>query len=300
MELHKLVELRRSVEIDSAPAVSEIDLILAKCHRLDGVDNPDIVNALLDASAYYQRIKNRLLAGSSLVNELLNKIDQEIDSAAAQLIPRGHEYITRSQPEPISAELMEIIVGRINQYVDWRFPGLEIQPGRNNWTQYLVACDPLYLVSTDSKELAQVRSQFAANYQNRIRCYDIDPTTNSLTQLPAGQFGFVLMWSVLEYQSVNEIAHYLRQLYSLLRTGGTLMFSYNNCQLPLAAQRAAEGKMTWATMPLLAGIAQKLGFEIVHHQDFADTISWAELRKPGQLATVRAHQVMGEIKSHTS
>jgi hypothetical protein len=43
-------------------------------------------------------------------------------------------------------------------------------------------------------------------------------------------------------------------------------------------------------------MAESLGFDVIQCFDFVPSTSWIELRKPGVLTTVKAHQALGEIK----
>jgi hypothetical protein len=46
----------------------------------------------------------------------------------------------------------------------------------------------------------------------------------------------------------------------------------------------------------LAPMIESLGFEVVSSADYLPSTSWIEIRKAGTLSTVKAHQVLGEIK----
>jgi hypothetical protein len=47
-------------------------------------------------------------------------------------------------------------------------------------------------------------------------------------------------------------------------------------------------------------MCESIGFEVHHDRDIRNegtTVSWLELKRPGILETVKAHQVLGEIKN---
>ena len=75
------------------------------------------------------------------------------------------------------------------------------------------------------------------------------------------------------------------------------MFSYNNGDLPAAAEYAERYYMTYMPKSLLAPMCEMIGFDIVDTHDFEPALSWIEIKKPGTLITVKAHQVLGTIKS---
>jgi hypothetical protein len=54
--------------------------------------------------------------------------------------------------------------------------------------------------------------------------------------------------------------------------------------------------MTYVPKSMLVPMAESLGFEVAKCFDFHPSTSWIELKKPGTLSTVKAHQALGEIK----
>ena len=74
------------------------------------------------------------------------------------------------------------------------------------------------------------------------------------------------------------------------------MFSYNNGERYSCAKFVEEGYMSYMPKNLLVSLAANLGFNITATFDEEDTISWIEITKPGELKTIKAHQVLGEIK----
>ena len=75
-----------------------------------------------------------------------------------------------------------------------------------------------------------------------------------------------------------------------------MMFSYNNAEHHMNAAYVEEGFMSWMPRGLLIQLVTQLGFEIINAPDYQPAVSWLEIRKPGELKTIKAHQVLGEIK----
>jgi hypothetical protein len=106
----------------------------------------------------------------------------------------------------------------------------------------------------------------------------------------------VFSWNFFNYLTLANIESYLKQTYELLRPGGVIMFSYNNCDMPAPAAYADSYFMSYAPKSLLLPICERLGYELVSSTDLEPAVSWLELRKPGELKLIKAHQVLGEIK----
>jgi len=112
--------------------------------------------------------------------------------------------------------------------------------------------------------------------------------------LPKDQFGFIFAWNVFDYFPLAHVKAFLSQSFELLRPGGVMMFSYNNCEVPQCAGYVQAGFRSWMPRPLLVETCKSYGFEIITTV-CKEAINWIEIRKPGTLETTKAHQVMGEI-----
>jgi predicted methyltransferase len=88
---------------------------------------------------------------------------------------------------------------------------------------------------------------------------------------------------------------YLKQIYAAMRPGGIFMFSYNDGDTPAGAGMAENFAQTYMPKSMLKPLCESVGFDIDGEFDFETNISWLEVKKPGQLQTVKAHQVLGEI-----
>jgi len=132
-------------------------------------------------------------------------------------------------------------------------------------------------------------------YQRRLRLYD------NFNQLPKNQFGFVLAWNFLNFLTFDQIEHYLRTVWDLLRPGGLFIFNYNNCDLDRIAKLSESHSKSYASGRRLRLLINTVGYETVTFEDNPTDdevfthICWAEIRKPGTLHTVKLQQAAGKI-----
>ena len=190
-------------------------------------------------------------------------------------------------------ETRDLVVAQIGKYTNWKYPGLEIGPGNGEWTEHLVANEPLYLVDTHEHFLTETKTKFNGHFQNKIRSYLT--TGTDLSMLPQNQLGFVFSWNVFNYLTLDLIEQYLESIYKVLRPGGVAMFSYNNAERPLCARYVDTGYMSYAPKSKLLEIVAKYEFEVISLQDLEEYISWIEIRKPGELSSIKVHPVMGTV-----
>jgi hypothetical protein len=193
-----------------------------------------------------------------------------------------------------------LILDRLRNYTDWHYPGMELGCRTGAWTQYLVGCDPLYIVDLDEQFLDITSKQFNELYQSRLRKYKIKllplQNENNLNELPENQFGFIFSWEYFNYLALSTCKYYLAQSFKMLRPGGIMMFSYNDGDTPNGAAYAESGAQSYLPKSHLIRICNELGFEIVNSESYDNgVISWLEIKKPGTLSTIKAHQALGEI-----
>ena len=242
------------------------------------------------------------------VEQIVEHIDQQIQVQATKYFAksyRSHPTTVDSDRKtrhlPLPKEIHDILIGRIRLYADWHYPGLEFCPRDGEFTSHLVACDPLYLVDIHREYLDMTMSQFTSEYQDRLRPYLIGNAINEkgLVDLPKDQFGFVFSWNTFNYLPFEEIKQNLVDIYSVLCSGGTFLFSFNDGDMYNGARHAEWGGMTYVPRSLLISLVESLKFEITNSVGIESglyNISWLEIKKPGTLSTIKAHQTLGIIK----
>jgi SAM-dependent methyltransferase len=312
MKLSELVALRNllneSIALEEVRASTEI-LLQRISSVSDTVTKADYVDSIKRIRNYYAEILTLVEKPPKELHDMLYKIDTKINKITQDYHKRGYlingffaSNATDVEGErnlrivPVPSDVKTLVGARIDMYSSWQYPGLEIGPGDGAWTPMLVASDPLYIIDNHKEFLDVASGQFHDDYQRRLRQYVIDFRTNNITALPKNQIGFAFAWNVFNFFPEYELRHYLTQVFDLLRPGGTLLFSYNNCDNPTQAGFVEEGWMSWMPRTLLTTILTELGYVDFEFFEPAQNISFVEVKKPGVKVTSKAHQVLGEIK----
>ena len=316
MKLEELVRLRNL--LNESIALEEVrestELLLQRISNVTDITaNEQHIATIKRIRAYYAEILNLLEKPPKDLHDMLDSIAAEIDEITKDYHKRGYlingffgSNATDVEGERNlryvrpTAEVRKFVSARIDMHSSWKYPGLEIGPGDGEWTDSLVASDPLYIIDNHKEFLDNTSNRFNEDYQRRLRPYVIDFRTNDITALPKDQIGFAFAWNVFDFFPEHELRHYLTQVFDLLRPGGTLVFSYNNCDNPTQAGFVEEGWKSWMPRTLLDKILKDLGFIDIKYFEPALNVSIAEVTKPGIKTTVKAHQVLGEIKFHNS
>lgn len=305
MKLHDIIELRESLK-DALPTDKinkELDSIIENLGLIQARYDEDYSYRIGEVIKTVNEIKFSLQVPLDRLDDVNDIIRQDLEQVTEKfLAPDYQNELRYANPDRmreirtlyIPTGINEIIEQAIDLYVDWRTPGLEIGCRDGEYTKKLVSCDPLYITDIHQDFLDSTLSKFPEEYQRRLRPYLID--NMNLSMLPKNQFGFVFSWNFFNYLSLASIDRYLVQIFELLRPGGTFMFSYNNADMPAPAAYADSYFMSYAPKSQLIPLCIAHGFEIASSTDLNPAVSWLELRKPGELKTIKAHQVLGEIK----
>lgn len=268
----------------------------------------DAGEAVLNLNKDLDRIYTDLDFCTDRFNLIIEKINQDIQQESQKFYTDNYSLELQVEAEAVdnirkvrvlilSDALKQDIVSRIHLHTNWRYPSLEIGCRDGEWTKYMVAADPLYITDQYKDFLDYTLDQFTPEYQKRLRNYLVRDV--NFTALPQAQFAFVFCWNFLNYRSLDTIKEYLKAVRDLLRPGGVFMFSYNNGDRYDQAGYAEGHWMSYMPKSMLVPMCESIGFEILDSRDTRNegtAVSWIEVRKPGELTTVKAHQVMGEIK----
>ena len=213
---------------------------------------------------------------------------------------------------PTNETVRTIFNNKISKISQVRYPGLqintrlfppaEINPSNiDGWISLMVASDPLYLIGLSIETLQESLQSFPEIYQKRVRLYELNDKRD-LSTLPQTQFNLIFCWDFFNYLPVDVIDLYLQQMIRLLRPGGTLLFTYNNCDLVWSARSVDWNSASWCTPLLLEKIYSKHGFELIEFDNIISDdvnvshVSWAELKRPGDLTTSKISQAIGEVR----
>lgn len=264
------------------------------------------LTTLLEA---HQQLKNSYSVYRDQVAELTQSVRNHIASldqqhliasfntweGGEQHVEHNHVLTRGNSIDPITKEILAV---RLKLKTGWQWPCLVVRPALAWHIERLVACDPMYLVDTDPQLLAATDSWFTPEYQQRLCRYQYTEsvTASMFSMLPSNQFGLIYVPTVLNYRPLELIAQYLKECFHLLRPGGWLLFTYNNCDTVSAAQLFERFSGSYVPYRLLKPLIEQIGYEVIY--EFSDTraMSWLELRKPGQLTSHRASQTLAMIK----
>lgn len=305
MKLHELVRLRNELEkaLDLSVIQDELQKNSARLRSLKHFADPEYAESLEVIANQHSAIIEHARIDMQKVQETVDSINQDINSIAGKFFEENYQlelqYIDPTTVRSVRnitlpEQIEQLLISRIQLHSNWKYPALEIGCRDGEWTKHLVASDPLYVADLFEEFLDNAVNQFAPSYRGRVRKYQIEDF--HINGLPENQFGFIFSYNFFNYLSLDSIKQYLIQAKSWLRDGGTMLFTYNNADMPSGAGYAETYFMSYVPKSLLVAMCEGLGFTITNTHEFDPAIAWIEIKKPGTLTTVKASQVLGEIK----
>ena len=161
----------------------------------------------------------------------------------------------------------------------------------------MVGLDPLYLVDTHYDLLTPCMEKYPEAYQRRLRPYVINEraTVPILHKIPDNQFGACLVYNFFNFRPLEVIKRYLEEILQKLRPGGTLIMTINDCDRDKGVMLVEQHYTCYTPGYLIINLAQSLGYELVikWHDDGPST--WIELKRPGDLTSLRGGQTLAKI-----
>jgi SAM-dependent methyltransferase len=129
-----------------------------------------------------------------------------------------------------------------------------------------------------------------------MKRYDLENTKQILfPELPKEQFGFILACNFIDKFPLPIIEAYLSEIFNLLRPGGVMLFTFNDCDIPHNIQLVERGYRPYTPGKEVRKLIKKLGYEILNHHSESYGIAWFEIKKPGEIRSSRGGQPLGKI-----
>lgn len=294
------------------------------------VEHKSNINKFVDN--YQQIFDNFINLKSNIeleITNITNLVDQKgYDINMSNLDHLFNHFINGEVRETfVTPEINHIVKSSILKYVDWHYPVLQFGCRFNNllprkpkesykslgqrlndpdlfmeFEDSMTGGEPFYVCDFNQESMNRCIEKFNPVFQSKICDYVIEDA--DFSNLPQGQFGLIFSWNLFNYATPDILTKYLEQLVKLLRPGGTLIFNYNNCDLPASMMMSEVQRESYMPKRHLIDLVTKFNLELINSYDITNEadliypyskISWVEIKKPGILKTCKAHSSLGKI-----
>jgi hypothetical protein len=260
----------------------------------------------------FNNIANGVNAFSFTLDQLKKRLRDEIEIQEPEYFRESkrvfdhempfetNEYILNRRLS-IDADSNILLRSHLRSLGDWRLPGLILRPGRETFIEDMVPLDPLYLVDQHEELLQPSVESFTPEYQRRLRQYVVNDRQAGpiLNHLPQNQFGLVFAYNYFNFRPIEVIRRYITELFAVMRPGGTLIMTYNNCDRAQGVGLADRGFMCYTPKRYIVQHAEDVGFEFTFTHDGSGDLNWLEFVKPGEIESIRGGQTLAKIVAKT-
>lgn len=309
MKLSELVAYKTALdEVKVSPIQLQADLDLGKItHLVDKqpTDNKQHSNKLKDIAAI---VHNNFESYSCEIEKIRQEVIKQIEEQEKfwfqesyrlyeeEMRNEHHDYILNRRPQ-ITPQTM--LRSRLRMYADWRYPGMIIRPGLETFVGEMVSNDPLYIIDTSPHLLGKVPliNQFTPEYQARLRSIVIKEELDYeiLDKVPNNQFGLCLAFNFFDFRPLEYIRKYLTEIYNKLRPGGVLIMTFNDCDRMPGVVLVESHYACYTPGRLITGLVESIGFDRIHSWHDNGPSTFLEIRKPGELTSLRGGQTLAKV-----
>jgi hypothetical protein len=308
MKLSTIVHYRNQLDTVSVQQICD-----QTEHELAAI-NHIVASQEHDVGFYKARIAKRLTSVHESFDQLARVfagLKTDLDTAIQKHQAAYYEESTRLYQQEISHETPEHILSRqlaidndsdlllrtrLRNYTDWRIPGMIIRPAHESFIEEMVPLDPLYVVDQLQDLIDPAVSRFNETYRARLRQYVINEDDEQiLGSLPDNQFGLIFAYNYFNFKPMELIKQYLTEVYQKLRSGGTMIMTYNNCDRAHGVALTEQHFMCYTPGSEIVKFAESIGFDVTYqHTGLAD-LAWIELQRPGKIVSIRGGQTLARI-----
>lgn len=320
MKLSKLIRYINTVNQLSlstlgGAATTAVNRVVADISQ--GNENINVSSYVDELSTIHESILQSVSSFNTVLDNLREQLLLERQELEHQAFEKSYQIYDMQQADPnIAKNVMDLHLyktwiyhdrdikyykDRISLYGSWQHAGMLIRPLRGTIIDAMLQCDPLYIVDEAPALLSPTKKLFTPQYQRRLRYKVIkekQPAPYLLDLIPNNQLGFIVVNEYFNKRPLELIKTYLEEFLVLLKPGGVVLFTFNDCDNPIAVANFESGLYSYVPGGLLKRIVEGLGYEILNSHASDRSIHWLEIKKPGELTSIRGGQTLGVIKKH--
>jgi len=310
MKLSELVELRN--QLSSTTVEHAKFLANAELNKLVYSAQSCSDSALIDQlQKNYQEVQSSFDQFNTTIESVRQVLAQQINEQGSYWFQESYrlydEEMTKYETTgyildrrlALPQDAVDVIKSRLRIYAEWKYPGMIIRPGKEDFIQELVSYDPLYLVDQSHELLSPALSGFNELYQNRLRSYAVNESISEpiLAKIPNNQFGVVFAYNFFEFKPFAIFKQYLTEIYQKLRPGGVLIMTFNDCDRRRAVEAVEHHFACYTPGHLVLELANSIGYtEVFRWSNPTESSICVELKKAGELTSLRGGQSLAKIK----
>jgi SAM-dependent methyltransferase len=271
---------------------------------------PDpVANLQLRIGTAVQNIQHQIQHMTQLIQQLDAEIHQGIvahhpqyHAQSRRLYENQFRHYTANKildtPLDLTSDQRSLLRSRIMAHSNWLDTGLMLRAGRDDLVESMSAMGILYLFDTHPDLLAPAVARFPEHHRDKYRDYH-GTEPNDLQQLPPNQMRLIVALNFFNFLPLDRIHQYLMNLTKLLRPGGVILFTFNDCDHAVNVGFCERSWQCYHPGDEILALARALGLELRGRQWFDNGVSWMELGLPGKYRSLRGAPIVTKIHARS-
>ena len=308
MKLSELIVYRESLDklsYQSTHGAEFLDLLQISMTTVHGcsIASGPLVN---DMQNSFSAVSSAISDFEQTISNIKQFVNTEILSRSRDYFAKSYTNYESTEKEPLANILTrelridqqdeDQLRQRIRINSDWKHPGVLLRPSLSTFIDEMVDLDPLYLVDVHHDLLIPCIEAQNTAYRPRLRRIAANRDCSPhLTMLPKNQIGFIFAWNFFNYVPLEVQREYFKEIWEILKPGGRCLFTYNDCDRSLPVILAEHNFASFTPRWAVENIMIALGFEVTHVYQGNYHLNWMEIKKPGNLHSLRGGQTLALV-----
>ena len=307
-----LATIQHLIDSEQGPTLSrKVDEIFSPVSVLIEAREPDVATS---------RELTQIKATLEGIRKLCSQSHQDLQGLATRLYDlaaaQQEKYVNQSQrlfvnqlqdnsTMAVASRIMPLddtqrnhLQNKILRMSRWEETGLVMRPSYTPWLAELAAMDLVYFYDHSTELMQPALEQFAEHLRGKFRVYAGDDR-RPFVEFPRGQFGYIVAYGFFNWKPLDVIYHYLWEFSSLMRPGGVVLFTFNDCDTATGARACENHYMCYAPGRLVRQRAVDLGFIVREHYTSDNGLAWLELERPGKFHRFKGAPIFTKIHARS-
>lgn len=270
---------------------------------------PDLAHRISQVNSMIQHISKQV----NHTNEML----QELDDAIQQEINKWHEHyqsqsqhLYQSQSRftdihhilesrlDITQQQRDFLQARLMTHSSWCDIGMIIRPANEDFVVSMSGMSLLYLYDSVPQLLEPAITRFPQHHREKYRDYH-GTSIGDLDQIPKGQARLIFVQNFFNFMPVDVMYQYLEVLCGILRPGGTIIFTYNDCDHAVNVGFCERSWQCYQPGSEVLARTRALALELRHRQWYDNGFAWMEMQLPGKYRPLKAAPIVTKIHTRS-
>jgi hypothetical protein len=242
-------------------------------------------------------LKRNLKEEIGRVDKLISSLELKYNVLSSTLYNtsfKSENFEARQKARPLNDDYKLFIKSIVEKYCDYHYAGMEISPMFFEITDRMTTFDPIYLIDHDPKLLSSIVDCFDAKYRHKLRTYTMN-LRSGLDKLPLSSISFISVINTFERYDIESIEATLINMKKLLLPGGSIIFTFNNCDYSSGAKQVEDGRACYQTTKKIDNLLERLGYICINFSVFNKHQTVVEAKIPGILESNKVSPCIGQI-----